>query len=107
MTGGGFKGGQIPENIDLEKIIPVGLQNSVITSDILNINVDFSKYKNVVINGKNLKHLLELNEVCDKFIKERNITCPECIYQTDDVIVNAYEFIKEICDIVGYIQTID
>jgi hypothetical protein len=40
--------------------------------------------------------------LCRKFIKDQRITCPETIAQTDRVIVNAYDFIEGICDIVGY-----
>ena len=37
-----------------------------------------------------------------KFMQENNITCEETIYQTDHVIANAYDFIGNLCDIVGY-----
>ena len=43
-----------------------------------------------------------LMEVCQKFITDNQITCPETIYQTDHVIANAYKLIEDICDIVGY-----
>jgi hypothetical protein len=44
----------------------------------------------------------ELLTLCELFIKEQRITCPETIAQSDRVIENAYEFIEAICDIVGY-----
>ena len=44
----------------------------------------------------------ELFERCKKFVEEQNIFCAETIYQSDRVIENAYEFIEDICDIVGY-----
>lgn len=44
----------------------------------------------------------ELFKLCQKFIKEQGIGCPETIYQTDWVIENAYTFIEDICNIVGY-----
>ena len=40
--------------------------------------------------------------LCNKFIKDNDISCSETIYQTDRVITNAHEFIEKICDIVGY-----
>ena len=41
-------------------------------------------------------------ELCQKFIEDNGIYCPETVYQTDHVIENAYEFIEDICNIVGY-----
>jgi hypothetical protein len=37
-----------------------------------------------------------------EFVESQRIGCPEIIYQTDWVIENAYEFIEDVCDIVGY-----
>jgi hypothetical protein len=37
-----------------------------------------------------------------EFVEAQRIGCPEIIYQTDWVIENAYEFIEDVCDIVGY-----
>lgn len=45
-----------------------------------------------------------LFNLCKKFIEAQKISCPETIYQSDRVIENAYEFIEDICDIVGYIK---
>lgn len=45
---------------------------------------------------------LQLLEVCEDFMEELCITCPETIHQTDRVIENASEFIEELCNIVGY-----
>lgn len=39
---------------------------------------------------------------CRKFIEDQDISFPECVYQSDNVILNAYEFIAGACDIVGY-----
>lgn len=47
----------------------------------------------------------KLLELCEKFIKDNNIHCSDSIYQRDDVIENGYEFIEQICDIVGYAET--
>jgi hypothetical protein len=44
----------------------------------------------------------ELLALCKKFIDDNDIGCSEVIYQSDRVIENAYEFIEDICDIVGY-----
>ena len=44
----------------------------------------------------------ELLAHVQKFIKDQEINCGEAVYQNDDVILNAYEFIDECCKIVGY-----
>ena len=44
----------------------------------------------------------KLWELCQKFITDQRISCPESVYQCDWVIENAYVFIEEICNIVGY-----
>ena len=49
----------------------------------------------------------QLFELCKKFIEDQNIGCAETIYQTDWVIENAYEFIEDICNIVGYVEEED
>ena len=49
-----------------------------------------------------VKEMVALWNVCMKFIEAQKISCPETIYQTDWVIENAYEFIEEICEEVGY-----
>jgi len=36
------------------------------------------------------------------WIKEHDVNCPENIYQSDNVIANAYTLIEDICNIVGY-----
>ena len=47
----------------------------------------------------------ELLELCERFILEQQIFCSETIYQTDHVIENAYEFIENVADIVGYLPS--
>lgn len=37
-----------------------------------------------------------------EFIKKQNIHCIETVYQSDRVILNAYDFIAGCCNIVGY-----
>jgi hypothetical protein len=44
----------------------------------------------------------ELLEECMNFIRDNEINCPETIYQSDGVILNAQQFIEKICNIVGY-----
>lgn len=51
--------------------------------------IDYDTYKN-------------LGEACIKFIEKHDISCPEVIYQTDKVALNALEFIEGICNVVGY-----
>ena len=48
--------------------------------------------------------LMALWEVCQGFIKAQDIHCAETIYQTDWVIENAYEFIEDVCEVVGYME---
>ena len=48
------------------------------------------------------EQLLELWAKCQNFIEKQTISCPETIYQCDWVMNNAYEFIEEVCDTVGY-----
>jgi hypothetical protein len=40
--------------------------------------------------------------LCQKFIKDNRISCEEAVYQTDKVIENAYGFIEQVCNLVGY-----
>ncbi|MBS4046544.1 MAG: hypothetical protein KG075_21910 [Alphaproteobacteria bacterium] len=44
----------------------------------------------------------QLWELCQRFIREQRITCDEAVYQQDNVIANACEFIEGVCEIVGY-----
>jgi hypothetical protein len=44
----------------------------------------------------------ELLRVCMDFIRENGISCSEVIYQSDRIILNSQDFIKRICDVVGY-----
>lgn len=37
-----------------------------------------------------------------EFVAAQRIYCPETVYQTDRVIVHAYDFIAELCDLAGY-----
>lgn len=39
---------------------------------------------------------------CRQFFADQRISCPEAIAQCDRVIVNAYEFIDGIGEIIGY-----
>lgn len=49
----------------------------------------------------------ELFELCKAFIEQQNIHYAETIYQSDRIIENAYEFIEDICNIVGYVKDED
>lgn len=48
------------------------------------------------------RELMELYTVCLKFVIQNKISCPEDIYQTDEVSNNSLELIEDICNIVGY-----
>lgn len=43
-----------------------------------------------------------LLQLCRGFIAKQSISCAEAVYQSDRVILNAYDFIAEICEIAGY-----
>ena len=51
---------------------------------------------NTKVNSK------KLVSICREFINDNNIHCVETIYQSDRVIEHAYEFIQQVCEIVGY-----
>jgi hypothetical protein len=40
--------------------------------------------------------------LCQKFIHDNQIGCSESIYQSDRIILNSQDFIREICDLIGY-----
>lgn len=46
----------------------------------------------------------QLTKIVEQFIADQRIYCPETIYQSDRVIINAYEFIEELCNVVGYLK---
>lgn len=46
--------------------------------------------------------LKQLYKICERFVVEQKISGPEYIYQMDNVIQNAYEFIENICNVTGY-----
>lgn len=49
------------------------------------------------------RRMEKLWEIADSFIREQNIHCPETIHQCDRVILNACEFIEQVCEVVGYL----
>lgn len=71
-----------------------------------------SKAKKVVVTehkGSSKKNvdivaLLKLEAEVKRFVTEHRISCPEAICQNDDVIVDAYEFIEALVEIVGYFE---
>lgn len=48
------------------------------------------------------EELMKLWDEVHNFITKMNINCEETIFQSDSVIINAYEFIYDLCEIVGY-----
>lgn len=50
------------------------------------------------------EQLQALWNICKDYVEEQQISCSECVYQSDRVILGAYEFIEDICDTVGYWQ---
>ena len=45
---------------------------------------------------------LTLQNYCQEFIKDTQISCADAIYQSERVIENATSFIERVCEIVGY-----
>lgn len=43
--------------------------------------------------------------LCEKYIKDHRITEEACIGQNDDIILDAYDFIGDVCEIVGYCKS--
>ena len=48
------------------------------------------------------EQLKKLWDICNGYVQEQKISCAESVYQSDRVILNAYEFIENVCDVVGY-----
>jgi hypothetical protein len=48
--------------------------------------------------------LMALWKVCKKFVEEQEIGCADTIHQCDWVIEHAYEFIEDVCNVVGYVE---
>lgn len=46
----------------------------------------------------------QLRKLVRHFVQKQEITGPECVYQSDRVIENAYELIEKLCKVVGYYQ---
>lgn len=69
----------------------------------------------IVYNADNTKELYDdgrvtagpdpLREIVRKFIVAQRVSSPECIYQSDRVIENAYGFVEELVAQVGYYDT--
>jgi hypothetical protein len=49
-----------------------------------------------------LGKLRKLENIVVEFIEKQEISCPECVSQSDRVIENAYDFIAELCNVAGY-----
>ena len=62
------------------------------------------EYKKTIRNPRNIYIIDKTRLITEKFVKDNKITCPETISQVDRVIVNAYDFIEELCDEVGYMD---
>lgn len=44
----------------------------------------------------------KLLEICEKYIRDQEICSDESIYQNDGIALSSLDFIKEVCDVVGY-----
>jgi hypothetical protein len=48
--------------------------------------------------------LMILWEICKAFIVENEITCPETLEQSDQVLENIPKLVDAICDLVGFVE---
>ena len=64
------------------------------------------KYSNLSVDEltKEIAKKELLFSLCKRFINNHKITCPETIYQCDQVRETAYEFLVYICDLIGYYE---
>lgn len=60
-----------------------------------------------IVAKEDIKQLLKLWATCTDFRDKQSIRCAETIHQTDRVIENAYEFIEQVCDVIGYVKEED
>ena len=44
----------------------------------------------------------KLYKIVEEFIEDQDIWSDECVYLSDRVVENAYPFIAELCNVVGY-----
>lgn len=44
----------------------------------------------------------KLWKLCQDYIDKQNISCPEAVYQNDNVALSAQEFVESVCELVGY-----
>lgn len=44
----------------------------------------------------------KLERLVDDFVRKHKISDPAMICDTDSIIVDAYKFIQDLCDVVGY-----
>ena len=48
--------------------------------------------------------LIALWKVCKGFVEKQEISCADTIHQCGWVIEHAYEFIEDVCNVVGYVE---
>lgn len=51
---------------------------------------------------ENLSKMIKLTAEVEQFLRDNKIHSSETIYQTDRVIENAYKFIEDLANIIGY-----
>jgi len=87
-------------------------QNGPVVGQLMLMNVKVSasggslQAQHEAVSNRVIKALALLDRV-EAFIEHHDIIVPETIYQTDRVIVDAYEFIADLCDIAGYKEVED
>lgn len=58
--------------------------------------------KMIIAMACEIEELRKLKAHCKAFVKDQQIWGSECVYQSDRVIENAYQFIDGVCEIVGF-----
>ncbi len=76
--------------MEVQKRLPE--QWKIMVADFLSTNDGLEEFKS----------LARLRAIVVDFVNKHDITCAETIYQMDDVIIDAYDFIHELVEEVGY-----
>jgi hypothetical protein len=80
---------------------PPRREKDCICSDCL---IKLSKNENISIVEGNKEIKERVFNLCKNFIIEQRIYCGETIYQSDSIIENSYNFIEDLCEVIGYYQ---
>ena len=85
--------------LDISKLIDSEIEN---LSESEQKSIPLESFRNNIARYIIFSFSEKLFEICQKFIYDNHITCPESILQCDQIMENAPDFIEEICNHVGY-----